>query len=238
MYADANVAMPLVKGGDRWVVSPVVKTDRTMHAAGGLGTTARDLGRFLRLHLNGGSIDGKRILSEAAQHEMVTLQSKDTPDGEIRRLEGFGLGWQLGTYRGRPYATHGGGYIGTAAHISILPEDRLAVGILANVDSAPPLFDVVSIDVYDHLLGLQEKDLLPGYKQRALERRQEREARPRMATEPLTAAQLSLPSERYAGVYANEDWGTVQLRIERGAPRASAISRPPCTRRPRRITSA
>src|SRR5262249_40504064 len=118
MYGDANVALPCRETAEGWTVSPLIKTDRTMHAAGGLGTTARDLGQWLRLNMNLGTVNGKRILSEAGARQMQTPQSQGEPEGKIRRLEGFGLGWQLGTYRGRPYATHGGGYVGAAAHIS------------------------------------------------------------------------------------------------------------------------
>jgi hypothetical protein len=57
---------------------------------------------------------------------------------------------------------------------------------------------------------------LPGYEQRARERRQEQAAQPRVATKPLTAAELSLPAERYVAAYTSADWGTVEFQIEGG----------------------
>jgi CubicO group peptidase (beta-lactamase class C family) len=68
-------------------------TDRTKRfpmPAGGLFSTAGDVGRFCRMVLNGGSLDGKRVLSEAAVKEMTTRQTPAT------LKESYGLGWSVG----------------------------------------------------------------------------------------------------------------------------------------------
>ncbi|HEX4610735.1 MAG TPA: serine hydrolase domain-containing protein, partial [Urbifossiella sp.] len=58
--------------------------------AGGLFSTAADVSKFCRMALNGGQLDGKRVLSEAAVKEMTTRQTpKDLK-------ENWGLGWSLG----------------------------------------------------------------------------------------------------------------------------------------------
>src|SRR6185295_897918 len=107
--------MLLVEG--QWVRSALVKTDRTMHAAGGIGTTARDAARWLILNTNGGELDGKKLLPEAMAREYYKQQSAyPQPSGRIRIEEGFALGWNIGKYReaSRPYFFHGGGYVGAA----------------------------------------------------------------------------------------------------------------------------
>jgi CubicO group peptidase (beta-lactamase class C family) len=58
--------------------------------AGGLFSTATDVARFCRMVLNGGTLDGKRVLSEAAVKEMTTRQ---TP---MPVKESYGLGWSVG----------------------------------------------------------------------------------------------------------------------------------------------
>jgi CubicO group peptidase (beta-lactamase class C family) len=42
MYGQFEHAEPMLRIDGKWHRSPLVKTDRTMHAAGGMGTTARD----------------------------------------------------------------------------------------------------------------------------------------------------------------------------------------------------
>src|SRR5262245_32427283 len=59
LYGKAEHADPMLRIGGAWVKSPLVKTDRTMHAAGGMGTTARDAARWLLFNTEGGSIDGQ-----------------------------------------------------------------------------------------------------------------------------------------------------------------------------------
>jgi CubicO group peptidase (beta-lactamase class C family) len=77
-------------------------TDRTQRfpmPAGGLFSTAKDIARFYRMLLNGGQLDGRRYLSEAAVKELTRRQ---TPP-ELK--DNYGLGFSAGTTFG-----HGGAY--------------------------------------------------------------------------------------------------------------------------------
>jgi CubicO group peptidase (beta-lactamase class C family) len=68
--------------------------------AGGLFSTAADVGRFCQMVLNGGTYGGKRYLSEAAVKEMTSKQTGDA------LKEAYGLGWATG---GGTFG-HGGAY--------------------------------------------------------------------------------------------------------------------------------
>jgi CubicO group peptidase (beta-lactamase class C family) len=67
-------------------------------AAGGLFSTASDLGRFGQMLLNRGVLDGKRYLSEASYQALTTVHTGDLPTGfsvgQFNRV----LGWGLGAY--------------------------------------------------------------------------------------------------------------------------------------------
>jgi CubicO group peptidase (beta-lactamase class C family) len=214
MYSDADCAVPCVKEGDKIVPAPVQKTDRVMHAAGGMGTTVRDLGQWLRLNLNGGVVDGVRVLSAEGIERMQTLHAK--ADGRGRGIPnrtdlGYGLGWAIGELGGRRYVDHGGGYIGTSASISMMPDARLGVAVLAN--AGVPVSELVAMDVYDRMLKLELRDILPDLKGVA-RRRQGRVAKhgPSLSE----GGALSAPPAAYAGVYDEPHWGTVELRLENG----------------------
>ena len=77
-------------------------TDRTREPmpAGGLFSTASDVARFCQMILNGGTLDGKRYLSEAAVRQMT---SKQTPEGATEK---YGFGWSVGDGE----FGHGGAY--------------------------------------------------------------------------------------------------------------------------------
>jgi CubicO group peptidase (beta-lactamase class C family) len=79
---------------------PLDDRHRQPMPAGGLFSTAADLGRFCQMVLGGGELDGRRYLSEAA---VVQMTSKQTAES-IK--DGYGLGWSTG---GGNFG-HGGAY--------------------------------------------------------------------------------------------------------------------------------
>jgi CubicO group peptidase (beta-lactamase class C family) len=79
---------------------PLDDRKRQPMPAGGLFSTAPDLGRFCRMMLAGGVFEGKRYLSEAAVREMTRKQT-----GTAIKAS-YGLGWSTG----KESFGHGGAY--------------------------------------------------------------------------------------------------------------------------------
>lgn len=97
----------------------------------GLFSSARDLARFARLMLDGGKIDGKRILSEHVVKEMITpiLCS----NGTVMR----GLGWDMhspfSSPKGKLFSSASFGHTGySGSSIWIDPKQDLFVVLLTN----------------------------------------------------------------------------------------------------------
>lgn len=67
-------------------------TDRFPSAAGGLFSTAADYGRFARMILNGGELEGKRYLSPESIAEMTRSHTGDLAAGFVPGSN-YGLGW-------------------------------------------------------------------------------------------------------------------------------------------------
>jgi CubicO group peptidase (beta-lactamase class C family) len=89
---------------------PLNDRKRQPMPAGGLFSTADDVGRFCRMMLAGGEFEGKRILSEEAVKEMTSKQTGKLPDG-------YGLGFSV---ENRP----GGGFGHGGAHSTNMWVDR------------------------------------------------------------------------------------------------------------------
>jgi len=66
--------------------------DRTPNPSAGLFSTAADLARFYQAILNGGELNGQRILSEQAVRKMTSVQTGDLETG-FTPGNGWGLGW-------------------------------------------------------------------------------------------------------------------------------------------------
>jgi CubicO group peptidase (beta-lactamase class C family) len=74
-----------------FIKGPLPDRTRTPFPAGGLFSTARDISRFYFMMLNGGSFDGKRILSREAVAQMTRTQT-----GEIKTGFVPGMSWGFG----------------------------------------------------------------------------------------------------------------------------------------------
>ena len=71
---------------------PLTDRNRQPLPAGGAFSTAGDLARFCQMLLGGGVIDGKRILSEDAVHQMTSVETGDIKlNGNDSEGYGFGL---------------------------------------------------------------------------------------------------------------------------------------------------
>jgi CubicO group peptidase (beta-lactamase class C family) len=98
---------------------PVDATQETVpNPSGGLLSTAEDMFRFYQMILNGGELDGHRIVSKDAVRAMTSLHTGELPTG-FTRGNGWGLGWCIvrqpaGTTAMLSPGTFGhGGYYGT-----------------------------------------------------------------------------------------------------------------------------
>jgi CubicO group peptidase (beta-lactamase class C family) len=97
-------------------------------AYGGLVSDAEDAARFVRLHLNGGEVDGVRLLSAESVSEMQRL----VPRGGKRD---FGLGWFRSrevSERRPAFVEHLGGGAGFWNVMRIYPELSLGVVVMGN----------------------------------------------------------------------------------------------------------
>lgn len=71
---------------------PITSKERYPRANGGLFSTAEDYGKFARMILRGGELDGRRYLKEESVKQMTTVQSGDLKTG-FTPGNGWGLGW-------------------------------------------------------------------------------------------------------------------------------------------------
>ena len=83
-----------------------------LSGGGGLTSTAGDYMKFVQMHLNGGELNGKRVLSEEAVKIMRTNQLPDAV-GDIGQLypgNGFGVDFAIvqdsAAFQGAPLGTH------------------------------------------------------------------------------------------------------------------------------------
>ena len=198
------------------------KTDATMQAAGGMYASAHDLARWLLVHLNEGRLDGEQVVPADAIAEVHRpVGETDGRFGPFERA-GYGLGWYTGSYDSERMLHHFGGFAGSHAHTSFLPERGLGVVVLANESFVGGrLVPLLASFAYDWWRGqpdvlsvyVPQRDALVAGAQRAREGVQAEAAE--RARRKWT---LSQPFEDYAGTYVSPSYGTLTVTVEGEAP--------------------
>jgi CubicO group peptidase (beta-lactamase class C family) len=114
--------------GQHHRVDPPAWETRPPGAAGALLSTAEDLGRFLIAHLNGGELEGRRILRDSTVSDMHRVHA-----AAGRPCSGMGLGFRVDRADGRHLVCHGGDGTGWTTFIGAFPQERVGVVLLTNL---------------------------------------------------------------------------------------------------------
>jgi CubicO group peptidase (beta-lactamase class C family) len=136
----------------RYETLPFFKVDATMNSAGGHVATLHDLARWTIVHMDSGVIDGRRVFPAEAvtlSHRLIARQTRD----QAKRFaffdrEGWGAGWDIGSYDGEPMVSRFGGYHTTRSHLSFLPRRRIGAVVMAT-GGLGAITDVIAAFAYD-----------------------------------------------------------------------------------------
>lgn len=118
--------------------------------AGAINSNVNEMAQWVRLMLNGGVYNGKRLVSEASFAELTKPQM--LMGGKIF----YGLGWMLRDWNGHKIAEHGGNIDGFNAQVAFMPDQKLGFVLLTNV-SASPLGSSAMQSVWENLVGGEKK---------------------------------------------------------------------------------
>jgi CubicO group peptidase (beta-lactamase class C family) len=191
------------------------KSDATMHAAGGLVSTAQDLARFLITELGHDEhIPLPRSVIRQSQTMQITLDSQYL---DFVRT-GYAWGWYGGPYKGKHMLHHFGEFSGFHAHLSFMPDQDIGLVVLNNENVVGARLSSLIAD-YVYGLALGE----PAIQQRASARTSELvdaaqqlrltmdKQRKLIQARPWT---LSLPRHDYSGRYGNDLLGEVKVHLD------------------------
>jgi CubicO group peptidase (beta-lactamase class C family) len=114
--------------------------------AGGVSTTAADMGRFMLAVLGDGSLDGVRVLSEASHAAVLRPQFRDHP-----QLPGVTYGFHEWRTHGRVLLHHDGTLDDQVGVIVLDPDN--AFGLFVASNSNPGIGNLLLEPVLTHLFG-------------------------------------------------------------------------------------
>lgn len=192
------------------------------HPAGSINASARDLSKWLRFLLAGGTYKKQRLLAQSQLTEtwmpqtVIRLEGAARADNPFTTQTSYGLGWIVMDYRGMMQVTHGGWVEGQRCQITLIPQARLGIAIVANLEKTRMAL-ALSNSLVDHLLGFRAENWNDHYQARVKADEQREQAHERERQEkrrPNTTPTHDLKA--YAGTYENPAYGTARIMVDQG----------------------
>jgi CubicO group peptidase (beta-lactamase class C family) len=222
-----NVATPHLETNDTVRIVPVRSTDGVA-AAGSVWSSVTDMSKWMRFILDSGRVGTKRLITPATFRELIAPQIR-APMTEYPALQlakpdffSYGLGWFIQDYAGQQVWMHTGSIDGMCAIIGLMPNERLGVYILENLDHAE-LRHALMYSAFDLFNGGPRRDwsaeLRTLFQSRANAGRAATAA-PHVVTQP------TMPLDRYVGTYVDSAYGDVQVTLDNGALQARIVNEP------------
>ncbi|QDU61874.1 D-alanyl-D-alanine carboxypeptidase precursor [Planctomycetes bacterium Pan216] len=190
-----------------------------MGPAGSITSTVSDQTHFLRMLLNKGTFEGKRLLSEEVIEQMFepSMVSEVTftelPPCDPHSGFSYGLGWNNFHYAGEEIIEKGGAQPGMRTIATLVPSKNFGIVILANL-SLTALPEAIRAEALARLLDQPSEAMLKEIKEREEGIHKMLANRPKRAGEVL--APPTLPLEAFAGTYENDLYGTVEFYLDDG----------------------
>jgi CubicO group peptidase (beta-lactamase class C family) len=157
----AAAAEGLAQGHQYWFghLRPTksVPRPRTLVASGQLFSSATDMGRLLRAHLNGGTVDGETILPPD------TMNAMQRPYALVNGKLHYALGWYVDEIDGRKVLSHNGIGPDYSALVSFAPDEGWGLAVLINAENhlSGPNVDALGFEVRRLLMGRPTRPIRP-----------------------------------------------------------------------------
>src|ERR1041384_3017883 len=203
---------------------PYYTAEVAIAPAGAINSNVQDLSRWVIALLNGGKVDGKQVIPAAVLRETMA-PSLGLPNNALESRgwgenlnSYYGMGRTVSSYRGHLLAVHGGDLPGFHSQISIMPNDSIGVIVLVIGDHVAPLYNGLTYNIYERLLGLS----LTPWSERLNEIRLKNKAAGTKARASADVGRVagtkpSHPLDDYVGEFAHPAYGIVTVtRSDKG----------------------
>jgi CubicO group peptidase (beta-lactamase class C family) len=188
---------------------------------GAIVSNIEDMSHWLIALMNQGKYNDRQVLP--AEVLKATLQPAIALPNTALETRGwseilnaaYGMGRQTASYRGHLITMHGGDLPGFHTQVSYMPQDHIGVIVFEIGNHSQPLYNIVSYNVYERLLGMDQTP----WSERQLEIRLKNK---KAATEARTKADEgrvkdTKPSHAltdYVGAYEHPAYGVMNIGLK------------------------
>jgi hypothetical protein len=188
---------------------------------GAIVSNIEDMSHWLIALMNEGKYEGKQVLPadalKATLEPSISLPNTALETrgwGEVLNAA-YGMGRETAVYRGHLMTMHGGDLPGFHTQISFMPQDHIGVIVFEIGNHSQPLYNIVTNNVYERLLGMS----LTPWSDRELEirlkdKKVDTEARSKAGLGRIEGTKPSHPLADFAGVYDNAAYGPMTIGLK------------------------
>ncbi|MEP6820625.1 MAG: serine hydrolase, partial [bacterium] len=200
---------------------PYYEDTEGLAAAGALISNIEDMSHWLIALMNSGTYAGKNVLPpKVLQATLEPSIAQPNTAGETRGWwevlnRTYGMGRQTAVYRGHPITFHGGDLPGFHSQISFMPNEHIGVIVFVIGDHTAPLYNPISYNVYERLLGMDQTPWTDRLLDIRLKNKaSDKEARSKAGANRVMNTQPSHQLADYVGEYEHPAYGILKIGLK------------------------
>jgi CubicO group peptidase (beta-lactamase class C family) len=189
--------------------------------AGAVISNIDELSHWLIAQMNDGKYNGKQVLPASVLKATMepAIGLPNTLGEALGYWEllnpAYGMGRDTASYRGKLLTFHGGDLPGFHSQVSFMPNEKIGVIVFVISDHSAPLYNIISYNVYERLLGMDQTP----WSQRQLARRLAgkkagTEARAKAGADRVPNTKPSHALADYAAEYENPAYGILKISLQ------------------------
>lgn len=223
MLKQPDVGVPFTERRDSFELYkiPYYEEQGGVAPAGAIISNIDDMSHWLIALMNNGKYNGKQVLPpKVLAATMEPAIALPNTAGQVRGWwevmnQAYGMGRWTASYRGRLLAFHGGDLPGFHSQVSFMPNERIGVIVFVIGNHTSPLYNPISYNVYERLLGME----LTPWTDRLLDIRLKgkkagSEARSKEGFGRVPDTRPSHALSDYAGEYEHPAYGTLKIGMK------------------------
>jgi CubicO group peptidase (beta-lactamase class C family) len=202
---------------------PYYEDTAGMAPAGAIISNLEDMSHWLIALMNGGSYKGRQVLPPGVLK--ATIQPAIAQPNTLAEVRGwweilnpaYGMGRSTSSYRGHLLTSHGGDLDGFHSQVSFLPRERIGVLVAVIGDHAAILYNLVSYNVYERLLGMDQTPWTKRWLEVRLKgKKAGTESRTKAGLDQVKNTRPSHGLADYAGEYEHPAYGLLKIAQKDG----------------------
>ena len=202
---------------------PYYEDTAGMAPAGAIVSNIDDMSHWLIALMNEGRYKGRQVLPAGVLK--ATIQPAIAQPNTLAEVRGwweilnpaYGMGRSTNSYRGHLLTYHGGDLDGFHSQVSFMPKERVGVLVAVIGDHASILYNLVSYNVYERLLGMDQTPWTARWLDVRLKgKKAATESRAKAGADQVKNTRPSHPLEDYVGEYEHPAYGLLKIGLLAG----------------------